>query len=239
MSEAPNADSYVLSIVIPCYNEVRTIRQVVDAVRASPIARKEIIVVDDCSSDGTLSVLKTEIETLVDRVIYHPRNRGKGAALRTGFKEVTGDIVVIQDADLEYDPSEYPRLVDPILRHGADVVFGSRFVGGGAHRVIFFWHMVANRALTMISGIITNTNLTDMMTGYKAFKRQVIQGIDICENGFGVEAEITVKLARARHVFYEVGISYHGRTYEEGKKIRLKDAVRTIYALLKYPLMRR
>jgi glycosyltransferase involved in cell wall biosynthesis len=234
MPESLNPDSYVLSVVIPCYNEIRTIRQVVDAVRNAPIARKEIIIVDDCSTDGTRDVLDNEIAKLVDKIVHHTRNQGKGAALRTGFRQASGDIVIIQDADLEYDPNEYPRLVDPILRYHADVVYGSRLMGSEAHRVIYFWHMVANRFLTLLTGVITNTNLTDMMTGYKAFRREVIQAIDILEERFGCEAEMTVKLARRRCVFYEVGISYHGRTYEEGKKIKLKDAVRALYALLKY-----
>jgi glycosyltransferase involved in cell wall biosynthesis len=234
MPESLNPDSYVLSVVIPCYNEIHTIRQVVDAVRNAPIARKEIIIVDDCSTDGTRAVLDNEIAKLVDKVVHHTRNQGKGAALRTGFRQASGDIVVIQDADLEYDPKEYPRLVDPILRHRADVVYGSRFMGSEAHRVVYFWHMVANRFLTLLTNVITNTNLTDMMTGYKAFRSEVIQAIDIREERFGCEAEMTVKLARRRCVFYEVGISYHGRTYEEGKKIKLKDAVRAVYALLKY-----
>jgi glycosyltransferase involved in cell wall biosynthesis len=234
MPESLNPDSYVLSVVIPCYNEIRTIRQVVDAVRNAPIARKEIIIVDDCSTDGTRDVLDNEIAKLVDKIVHHTRNQGKGAALRTGFRQASGDIVIIQDADLEYDPNEYPRLVDPILRYRADVVYGSRLMGSEAHRVIYFWHMVANRFLTLLTGVITNTNLTDMMTGYKAFRREVIQAIDILEERFCCEAEMTVKLARRRCVFYEVGISYHGRTYEEGKKIKLKDAVRALYALLKY-----
>jgi glycosyltransferase involved in cell wall biosynthesis len=234
MPESLNPDSYVLSVVIPCYNEIHTIRQVVDAVRNAPIARKEIIIVDDCSTDGTRAVLDNEISKLVVKILHHTRNQGKGAALRTGLRQASGDIVVIQDADLEYDPNEYPRLVDPILRHRADVVYGSRLIGSDAHRVMHFRHLVANRFLTLLTDVITNTNLTDMMTGYKAFRREVIQAIDIREQRFGCEAEMTVKLARKRCVFYEVGISYHGRTYEEGKKIKLKDAVRVVYALLKY-----
>jgi glycosyltransferase involved in cell wall biosynthesis len=234
-----NPDSYVLSVVIPCYNEIHTIRQVVDAVRNAPIARKEIIIVDDCSTDGTRAILDNEIAKLVDKIVHHTRNQGKGAALRTGFRQASGDIVVIQDADLEYDPNEYPRLVDPILRHRADVVYGSRLIGSEAHRVVYFWHLVANRFLTLLTDVITNTNLTDMMTGYKAFRREVIQAIDIREERFGCEAEMTVKLARRGCVFYEVGISYHGRTYEEGKKIKLKDAIRAVYALLKYAFVAR
>ena len=236
MPEIAETIALSLSIVIPCYNEIHTIARLIEEVRAGPVDRKQIIIVDDNSTDGTRELLKEKIEKLVDKVVYHQRNLGKGAALRSGFKEATGDIVIVQDADLEYDPNDYARLIEPILRHGADVVYGSRFVGSGAHRVIYFWHMVANRALTLICNVLTNINLTDMMTGYKAFRREVIQGIAIGENGFGCEAEITMKLARERHVFYEVGISYHGRTFGEGKKIRLTDALRTVYVLLKCAL---
>jgi glycosyltransferase involved in cell wall biosynthesis len=223
-----------LSIVIPCYNEVKTIRQIVDRVRASPIDEKEIIVVDDCSQDGTRELLRAEIAPLVDKIIYHDANRGKGAALRTGFAVATGDIVLVQDADLEYDPAEYPRLVKPIVNGQADVVFGSRFMGGDAHRVAYFWHMVGNRFLTLMSNMATNLNLTDMETCYKVFRREVLKKIVIKENRFGFEPEITAKVAKLRVPIYEVGISYYGRTYEEGKKIGWRDGFRALWAIVKY-----
>ncbi|WP_207477563.1 glycosyltransferase family 2 protein [Arenibaculum pallidiluteum] len=234
--QAINPDSYVVSIVIPCYNERSSIREIVERVRSSNVPRKEIIIVDDCSVDGTRDILRTEIEPLVDRVIYHQRNQGKGAALRTAFAAATGDVVLIQDADLEYDPTDYPKLLGPILNAGADVVYGSRFVGGEAHRVVYFWHMMGNRFLTLLSNAFTDLNLTDMETCYKAFRREVIQSIRIEEDRFGVEPEITAKLARKRYVFYEVGISYHGRTYEQGKKIGVKDGFRALYCIAKYSL---
>jgi len=223
-----------LSIVIPCYNEVGTIRSIVDRVRAAPVADKEIIIVDDCSRDGTRELLRTEIAPLVAKIIYHEVNQGKGAALRTGFAAVTGDVVIIQDADLEYDPNEYPKLLAPIERGQADVVFGSRFAGGEAHRVVYFWHMVGNKFLTLLSNMCTNLNLTDMETCYKVFKREVIQQIQIEENRFGFEPEITAKVAKLDVVIYEVGISYYGRTYKEGKKIGWRDGVRALYAIIKY-----
>ena len=228
----------LLSVVIPCYNEAPTIAELIARVRAAPVDGMEIIVVDDASSDGTRELLRGELGKLVDRVLFHERNQGKGAALRTGFKAATGRIVVVQDADLEYDPKEYPRLIDPILNHGADAVYGSRFAGGEAHRVVYFWHMVANRGLTLISNCFTNLNLTDMETCYKAFRRELIQSIEIEEDRFGFEPEITVKLAKRRAVIYEIGISYFGRTYDEGKKIGLKDAFRALYAIVKYSLLR-
>jgi glycosyltransferase involved in cell wall biosynthesis len=227
-----------LSIVIPCYNEAKTIRQIVARVRASPIAEKEIIVVDDCSRDGTRDLLRTEIAPLVDKIIYHEVNRGKGAALRTGFAAVTGDIVLVQDADLEYDPREYPKLIKPILDGQADVVFGSRFMGAEAHRVVYFWHMVGNKLLTLLSNMATNINVTDMETCYKAFRREVLQKITIEEDRFGFEPEITAKVARLDCVIYEIGISYYGRTYKEGKKIGWRDGFRALYAIVKYNLFR-
>ena len=228
-----------LSIVIPCYNEAKTIRIIVDAVRAAPIEDKEIIVVDDCSSDGTRDILKNEIEALVSQVIYHPINCGKGAALRPGFAAATGDAVIVQDADLEYDPQEYPKLLRPIVDGKADVVFGSRFMGADAHRVVYFWHMIGNRVLTLLSNMCTNINLTDMETCYKVFRRDVLQKIKIEENRFGFEPEITAKVASLEGCrIFEVGISYYGRTYAEGKKIGWRDGFRAIYAILKYNLFR-
>jgi len=227
-----------LSIVIPCYNEKNTIRKVIDAVLKAPYDDKEIIIVDDCSEDGSLEVLKTEITPLVDKILFHSVNQGKGAALRTGIQAASGDIVIIQDADLEYDPNEYPLLVEPILQNKADVVFGSRFMGGRPHRVLYFWHRIGNGFLTLLSNMFTNINLTDMETCYKVFRKEIIQGIIIEENRFGFEPEITAKIARTGCRIYEVGISYYGRTYAEGKKINWKDGLRAIYCILKYNLFR-
>jgi glycosyltransferase involved in cell wall biosynthesis len=223
-----------VSVVIPCYNERQTIEQIVAAVRAAPVEELELIVVDDASTDGTAALLKEKIEPLVEKVIYHAVNRGKGAALRSGFAAVTGDIVLVQDADLEYNPQEYPLLLEPILSGKADVVFGSRFKGGRAHRVVYFWHMVGNKFLTLLSNMCTNINLTDMESCYKAFRASVIKQLDLREDRFGFEPEITAKVAKAHCRIYEVGISYDGRTYEEGKKVTWKDGVRAIYAIIRY-----
>ena len=225
-----------LSIIIPCYNEKSTIREVIDAVLAAPYDDKEIIIVDDCSKDGTKEVLLEEIEPLVHQILFHKVNQGKGAALRTGIQAATGDIVLIQDADLEYDPQEYPNLVEPILRNKADVVYGSRFMGSQPHRVLYFWHSVGNMVLTILSNMFTNLNLTDIETCYKVFRREIIQGISIKENRFGFEPEITAKIAKLECRIFEVGISYYGRTYKEGKKIGWKDGFRAIYCIVKYNL---
>src|SRR6266480_3422097 len=223
-----------VSIVIPCFNEKETIEKIVEAVCNAPLKSREIIVVDDCSEDGTQALLREKISQMVDQVIYHPVNRGKGAALRSGFAAANGDIILVQDADLEYSPEDYPVLLEPLMSGKADAVFGSRFMGGRPHRVLFFWHMAGNKFLTLLSNMFTNLNLTDMETGYKAFKASLIKSIQIEEDRFGVEPEIIAKLARTDCRIYEVGISYAGRTYAEGKKITWKDGVRAIRAILKY-----
>lgn len=230
-----------LSVVIPCFNERETIATVVERVRASlaalPLEHHEIIVVDDGSTDGTREVLH-ELAGQVDQIILHERNRGKGAALRTGISVACMDLVVFQDADLEYDPREYPDLLQPILEYGADAVYGSRFVGDRAHRALYFWHSVANRSLTFLSNALTDLNLTDMETCLKMVRREHLQAIRLVENRFGIEPEITAKLAKRGCVIYEVGISYAGRTYAEGKKIRWRDGLRAVYAILRYNLFR-
>jgi glycosyltransferase involved in cell wall biosynthesis len=228
-----------LSIIVPCYNEVSTISGIIQKIQQSLTHDIEIIVVDDASTDGTIEILKKEITPIVDKVIYHEVNRGKGAALRTGFSKATGDIVVVQDADLEYDPKELMLLMEPILENKADVVFGSRFMSGRPHRVVYFWHYVGNRFLTLLSNMFTNINLSDMETCYKMFRREIIQSIEIQEDRFGFEPEITAKIARSGYRIFEVGISYYGRTYQEGKKIGWKDGFRAIYAILKYNVWKR
>ncbi len=231
-------ESIRLSVIIPCFNERNTIEKVISAVLSSPVRNTEIIVVDDCSTDGTREILEREIKPQVPAVIYHDRNRGKGAALRTGIAAATGDFVIIQDADLEYDPQEYPLLLEPLIQNKADVVYGSRFMGGRPHRVVYYWHSVGNRILTTLSNMFTNINLTDMETCYKAFRRDVIQSISIEEDRFGFEPEVTAKIAKRGSRIYEVGISYYGRTYAEGKKIGWKDGFRAVYCILKYNLFR-
>lgn len=224
-----------LSIIIPCYNENKTINSLIQAVKESPVSNREIIVVDDGSKDGTRDTLRQLNDSEV-RVIYHEQNQGKGAALRTGFSAATGDICIVQDADLEYDPQEFPVVIQPILDGKADVVFGSRFQSGRPHRVVYFWHRIGNGFLTLLSNLFTDLNLSDMETCYKAFRREVIQSIDIRENRFGFEPEVTAKIAKMNLRIYEVGISYYGRTYDEGKKIGWKDGFRAIYCIFKYNL---
>ncbi|MBW2271786.1 MAG: glycosyltransferase family 2 protein [Deltaproteobacteria bacterium] len=228
-----------LTVAIPVYNEAGTIAALVDRVQAVPL-EKELVIVDDCSTDGSrekLAELEASHQNL--RVIRHEFNQGKGAALRTAFAAARGEIVVIQDGDLEYNPDEYPKLIRPILDGNADVVYGSRFAGGESHRVLYFWHSLGNKALTLLSNIFTDLNLTDMETCYKVFRREVLQSITIEENRFGFEPEITAKVSQQRWRIYEVGISYAGRTYEEGKKIGWRDGVRAIWCILKYNIWRR
>jgi glycosyltransferase involved in cell wall biosynthesis len=227
-----------VSIVIPCFNEAKTLAAIVDKVLAAPLSNMEVIVVDDGSSDGSDVVLREKIAPRVAKVLRHERNQGKGAALRTGFAAATGEIVLVQDADLEYDPRDYPRLLQPILEDRADVVFGSRFTGGESHRVLYFWHSVTNKLLTLLSNMLTDLNLTDMEVCYKVFRRSVLERITIEEDRFGFEPEITAKVAKLGCRIYEVGISYSGRTYEEGKKIGWRDGARAVWCILKYNLFR-
>jgi len=227
-----------LSVIIPCYNEKDLLPELIALVKRAPVEDKEIILVDDGSSDGTTEMIKARFEKDVDKVIYHRRNQGKGAAIRSGLEHATGDMVIIQDADLEYDPNEYPRLIAPIVQGKADVVYGSRFSGEGPHRVHLFWHYVGNRLLTLFSNMVSNLNLTDMETCYKVFRAEIFRSLDIKEDGFGIEPEITVKVGKKRCRVYEVGISYYGRSYSEGKKITWKDGLKAVFVILKYGLFR-
>lgn len=225
-----------LSIVIPVFNEVETLTTIIQQVKAVSLEmEKEIILVDDCSKDGTTDLIKSMDDPQIKK-IFHTVNQGKGAALRSGFQNATGDIVIIQDADLEYDPQEYPKLLKPILDGKADVVYGSRFQGSDAHRVLYYWHSVGNKLLTLVSNMFTNINLTDMETCYKVFKKPILDKIIIRENRFGFEPEITAKVAKQRCKIFEVGISYSGRSYEEGKKIGWRDGVRAFWCIIKYNL---
>ncbi|MFZ9566777.1 MAG: glycosyltransferase family 2 protein [Vulcanococcus sp.] len=234
----PPASRPLLSVVIPCFNEAATILDLIERVRRAPVSSKQIIVVDDGSSDGTRELL-ADLRADDLTILMHQRNQGKGAALATGFAAARGEICIVQDADLEYDPAEYPRVIGPIVEGKADVVFGSRFQGAAPHRVVYFWHRVGNGFLTLLSNMLSDLNLTDMETCYKAFRTEIIQSIPIREKRFGFEPEITAKVARRRCRIYEVGISYYGRTYDEGKKIGWKDGVRAIWCILKYNLWAR
>ena len=224
-----------LSVIMPCFNEESTINEILFAIKNSGVKDLEIIIVDDCSTDGTKRLLEN-IEDKNIKVVFHDRNQGKGAALRRGFREAQGDICIIQDADMEYDPKEYKFMIEPILNNKADVVYGSRFQGGRPHRVVYFWHRLGNGFLTLLSNIFTDLNLSDMETCYKAFKTEIIKSIEIKENRFGFEPEITAKISKMNLRIYEIGISYYGRTYAEGKKIGWKDGIRAIYCIVKYNL---
>ncbi len=225
-----------LSVIIPCYNEKDTIKEIVKEVLSSKIKNLEIIIVDDCSKDGTKEILKNEIDGNLKKVqvFYHSKNKGKGSAINTAIKHIKGDIVLIQDADLEYHPRDYPNLLKPVLEDKAEVVYGTRFRGDRTQRVTYFWTFVANKLLTIISNMTTNLYLTDMCVGYKVFKTEILRKIIIKENSYGIEPELTAKIARLKCRIYEVGISYTPRTYEEGKKIKLSDAIRIFYCILRY-----
>ena len=229
----------LLSIIIPCYNEINTIESLINEVKRSPIISKEIIIIDDGSTDGTKEFLKGLDNSDELKIIFHIKNKGKGAAIYSGFKRATGEITIIQDADLEYDPMEYGDIIKPIQDGKADVVYGSRFQGGRPHRVVYFWHRIGNGFLTLLSNMFTDLNLSDMETCYKSFRTEIIKPIEIEEKRFGFEPEITAKLAKVKDIrFYEVGISYYGRTYDQGKKITWKDGIRAIICILKYNIFK-
>ncbi|HNI12047.1 MAG TPA: glycosyltransferase family 2 protein [bacterium] len=230
-----------LSVVIPVYNEKNTILQVIKTVRNVDIGNTvmEVVVVDDCSTDGTTELLRSQTSTDILKFYFHQHNMGKGAAVRTGFNQTTGDFIIVQDADLEYDPNEYGKLLEPLLSGKADVVFGTRFAGNDAHRVLYFWHYLGNQFLTTLSNMLSNLNLTDMETGYKVFRKEILHAITLEQNRFGFEPEITAKVAKIKGIrIYEVGISYHGRTYAEGKKISWKDGFSAIWCIIKYNLFK-
>ncbi len=231
--------SYTLSVVIPCFNEASTIERLIKLVRNAAVENIQIIVVDDASTDGTAEIIENTLINHVDKFVKHTKNQGKGAAIRSGITHVTGDYVIIQDADLEYNPSEYPKLLTPILEYGADVVYGSRFSGGEINRVLFFWHSVGNKLLTLLCNMFSDVNLTDMETCYKLFRSEIIKNITLRENRFGFEPEITLKIARIPNIkIYEVSISYFARTYSEGKKIDWKDGVGALFCIVKYGLLK-
>ena len=233
----PNDEEILLSVIVPCFNEIQTISQVIEKIKDSPVNNKEIIVVDDFSNDGSREFLKNLKDDFVN-IIFHQINQGKGAAISSGIKYARGKIIIIQDADLEYDPNEYPNIIKPITDNKADVVYGSRFQGGQPHRVVYFWHRVGNGFLTFLSNIFTDLNLSDMETCYKAFRSEIIKNIRIEEKRFGFEPEITAKISKRDYRIYEVGISYYGRTYKEGKKIGWRDGFQAIWCILKYNLFR-
>ena len=237
MNNIEDDNNLLLSVIVPCYNEINTINKVIEKIKDSPYLNKEIIIVDDFSNDGSREFLVNLNDDLIT-VKLHKRNMGKGAAISTGIKYATGNIIIIQDADLEYDPEEYPILIKPIIENKADIVYGSRFKGGQPHRIVYFWHRIGNGFLTLLSNIFTDLNLSDMETCYKAFRSEIIKNIRIEEKRFGFEPEITAKISKKEYRIYEVGISYYGRTYKEGKKINWKDGIQAIWCILKYNLFR-